>query len=225
MSKEDILLLIQSQGILPLFYHDDKEVCVSVIDSLYHAGIRCVEFTNRGAYALQNYKHLVSIINERWQGLQLGIGTILNADEASDFIKAGASFIVCPGVIPGVAEVVNKASLLWIPGCLTATEIIVAKDNDAKLVKIFPGSLSGPSYISALKEIFPDLLFMPTGGVEVTESSIRSWFNAGVCAVGLGSKVISKEALVNKDYQGIQTLVSQAMSLVKEVKEIRLAEK
>lgn len=219
MIKEDILLLIKLQGILPLFYHDDKEVCVGVINSLYKAGIRCVEFTNRGAYALENYKHLVSLVNERWQGLQLGIGTILNVNDANDFIEAGASFIVCPGVIPAVAEVVNKANLLWIPGCLTATEIIIAKDNGAKLIKIFPGSLTGPAYISALKEIFPDLLFMPTGGVEVTETSIRSWFKAGVCAVGLGSKVISKEALANKDYERIETLIREAMRLIKEVKD------
>lgn len=217
MSKEDILLLIQSQRILPLFYHDDKEVCVGVIDSLYKAGVRCVEFTNRGSYALDNYKHLLSLISERWQGLQLGIGTILNAEEAKRFIEAGASFIVCPGVIPKVAEAANEAGVLWIPGCLTATEIIIAKDNGAKLVKIFPGSLTGPSYISALKEIFPDLLFMPTGGVEVTESSIRAWFKAGVCAVGLGSKVISKEALANKDYAGIEMVIREAMRLVEEV--------
>ncbi len=222
MNKEDILLLIQSQGILPLFYHDDKDVCVSVIDSLYKAGIRCVEFTNRGANALQNYKYLVSLISERWQGVQLGIGTILNEGEAKNFIEAGASFIVCPGVIPAVAKIVNEANLLWIPGCLTATEIIVAKDNGAKLIKIFPGSLTGPSYISALKEIFPELLFMPTGGVEVSENSIHAWFKAGVCAVGLGSKVISKEALANKDYESIEALVSKALRIVKEVKNIHL---
>src|SRR6478735_7790615 len=150
MNKEEIILLIQHQRILPLFYHDDIAVCKGVIDVLFNAGIRAVEFTNRGVHALQNFIKLSSLVDERWQGLQLGIGTILNIDEAQAYIDANAAFIVCPGVIPAVAQTVQDGGLLWIPGCMTPTEIIIAKDNGAKLVKIFPGSLVGPSYISAI---------------------------------------------------------------------------
>lgn len=214
MNKEAIISLIQQQRILPLFYHNDIAVCEGVIDALYKAGIRAVEFTNRGAQALQNFAQLTSQISERWQGLQLGIGTILNAADAQAFIDAGAAFLVCPGVVPAVAEVAQQAGLLWVPGCLTPTEIITAKDNGARLVKIFPGSLVGPAYISAIKEVFSDMLFMPTGGVEVNENNIHSWFNAGVCAVGLGSKVISKKALANKDYASIEQLINEALQIV-----------
>jgi 2-dehydro-3-deoxyphosphogluconate aldolase/(4S)-4-hydroxy-2-oxoglutarate aldolase len=98
---------------------------------------------------------------------------------------------------------------------MTATEIIIAKDNGARLVKIFPGSLVGPAYISAIKDVFADMLFMPTGGVEVDEANISAWFKAGVCAVGLGSKVISKEALANKDYAAVERLITEAMDIVK----------
>ena len=212
-----MISLIAEQGILPLFYHDDINVCTGVTDALYKAGIRAVEFTNRGTNALQNYKQLTSLVNQRWQGLQLGVGTILNEHDAKTFIEAGAAFVVCPGVIPAVAAVVHEANLLWVPGCMTATEIIIAKDNGARLVKIFPGSLVGPSYISAIKEIFGDLMFMPTGGVEVSESSIGAWFKAGVCAVGLGSKVISKEALAAKDYHRIGELINEALQIIKKV--------
>ncbi|MDQ2752404.1 MAG: bifunctional 4-hydroxy-2-oxoglutarate aldolase/2-dehydro-3-deoxy-phosphogluconate aldolase [Bacteroidota bacterium] len=218
MSKEQMLSVIQQQGVLPLFYHDDIEVCVNAMDALYKAGIKAVEFTNRGAYALPNFKKLSSLVSQRWQGLQLGIGTILNAADAHNFIDAGAAFVVCPGTIPAVAKVVHQKGLLWIPGCMTATEIIIAKDNGATLVKIFPGSLVGPSYISAIKDIFPDLLFMPTGGVEVSENNISAWFTAGVCAVGLGSKVISKESLANKQYDKIETLIREALAMVKKVR-------
>ena len=212
-----MISLIAEQGILPLFYHDDIDVCIGVTDALYKGGIRAVEFTNRGTNALQNHKQLTSLVNQRWQGLQLGVGTILNEHDAKTFIEAGAAFVVCPGVIPAVAAVVHEANLLWVPGCMTATEIIIAKDNGAKLVKIFPGSLVGPSYISAIKEIFGDLMFMPTGGVEVSESSIGAWFKAGVCAVGLGSKVISKEALAAKDYHRIGELINEALQIIKKV--------
>ena len=150
--------------------------------------------------------------------MQLGIGTILNIDEAQAYIDANAAFIVCPGVIPAVAQTVQDAGLLWIPGCMTPTEIIIAKDNGAKLVKIFPGSLVGPSYISAIRDVFAEMLFMPTGGVEVNENNISAWFKAGVCAVGLGSKVISKEALANKDYGAIEQLITEAINIVQKIK-------
>ncbi len=138
--------------------------------------------------------------------------------DASSFESAGAAFIVCPGVVPDIAKTVHDAGLLWIPGCLTPTEIIMAKDNGATLVKIFPGSLVGPAYITAIKEIFPGLLFMPTGGVEVSEDNMGAWFKAGVCAVGLGSKVISKNALQHKDFTAIQQSVSEAQEIVKKVR-------
>lgn len=218
MTKQETLELIQIQGILPLFYHDDIEVCTGVIDALYNAGIKAVEFTNRGANALTNFTQLILLAAQRWQGLQLGIGTILNGADADAFIAAGATFIVCPGVIPEVAVITNNACLLWIPGCLTPTEIITAKNKGAKLVKIFPGNVVGPSYISAIKEVFSDMLFMPTGGVEVSETNMGAWFKAGVCAVGLGSKVISKHALADKDYNVIKSLVKEAIEIVKKVK-------
>lgn len=203
---------------MPLFYHDDADVCVSVIDALYKTGIKAVEFTNRGAFALTNFKKLSSLVTQRWQGLQLGVGTILNVVDANKFIDAGAAFVICPGAIPAVAEVVHQKGLLWIPGCMTATEVIIAKDNGATLVKIFPGSLVGPFYIKALKDIFPDMRFMPTGGVEVAEDNISAWFTAGVSAVGLGSKVISKEALAQKQYDTIETLVREALEIVKKIR-------
>ena len=219
MQKDEILLLIQQQGILPLFYHDDIDVCTSVLHTLYKAGIRAVEFTNRGANATANFKQISSLAAQYWQGLQLGIGTVLNATDATNFIDAGARFIVCPGVIPEVADIAREAGLLWVPGCMTPTEIIVAKSNGAQLVKIFPGSLVGASYITAIKDVFSDMLFMPTGGVEVSEANIGAWFKAGVCAVGLGSKVISKNALAQRDYAGIEQSIREAIAIVKKVRQ------
>lgn len=220
MNKESIISLIAQQGILPLFYHEDVEVCTGVIDALYRSGIRAVEFTNRGSHALTNFTILASLIQQRWQGLQLGIGTILHVADAQHFIQAGATFIVSPGVVPAVAKAIHEAGLLWVPGCLTPTEIILAKDNGAKLVKIFPGSLVGPSYITAIKEVFNDMLFMPTGGVDVNEANMSGWFIAGVCAVGLGSKVISKEALHTKNYERIEALINEALAIVKKVRSV-----
>ena len=145
-------------------------------------------------------------------GLQeLGAGTIKNKKAAIEFIDAGADFIVSSGMIEEIAEATNKNNLLWIPGCMTATEIILAENTGAILVKLFPGNLLGPSYVTAIKEIFPGLLFMPTGGVEVSEENINAWFKAGVAAVGMGSKLVSRSLVENKDFDTITTLTQQTL--------------
>ncbi len=217
---ENIISIVKEQGIIPLFYHDDAAVSIEVVNALYQAGVRVVEYTNRGSKALDNFKVLLATRAEQWPGLLLSVGTIKTAEAANQFIAAGADFIICPGVIPEAAKAVHDAGLLWVPGCMTPTEIMIAEQHGAKLVKLFPGNLLGPSFVSAVKELFPDLLFMPTGGVEVSEENIGAWFKAGVCAVGLGSKVISKDVLKNRDYATIASLAKQALTIVQSVKKI-----
>lgn len=216
--KKKILNLIVEQGILPLYFHSDSDTSVKVLRALYNAGIRAVEYTNRGEAAINNFLQLRKITDKELPGLQLGVGTIKNKIEATEFINEGADFIVCPGVIASVAELAENNDLLWIPGCLTATEIISADDLGAELIKIFPGSLVGPSYISAIKEVFSDLMFMPTGGVDTSEENLSGWFKSGVSAVGLGSKLVSKYSMETKDYVGIESLTRQTLQLVKDIK-------
>ena len=101
---------------------------------------------------------------------------------------------------------------------MTPTEIHVAENAGCKLVKLFPGNVLGPSFVSGIKELFPEMDFMPTGGVEVNKENISEWFKAGVCAVGLGSKLISKTVLENKDYSTITRLAKEALSIVQAIK-------
>ena len=108
--------------------------------------------------------------------------------------------------------------MLWVPGCMTPSEIIRAEQLGAKLVKLFPGNILGPSFLSAIKEIFPNLLFMPTGGVEAEKENLSGWFKAGVCAVGMGSKLITKASLENRDYEGIRKGTEKSLELIREVR-------
>lgn len=213
-SQKDIIGQIVQQRMLPLYFHSDKEVSINILKALYAAGIKAVEYTNRGAEAVENFKALRAVVNENMPGMKLGIGTVKTTADAENFIKAGADFIISPVVYPPVARVVEEAGLLWIPGCLTPTEIFTAEMNGAKMVKIFPGSVVGPSYISAVKELFPGLLFMPTGGVDTTAENIKEWFNSGVCAVGMGSKLISKSILQNKEYEKLTLLTKQVIEVI-----------
>ena len=212
--KENILPLIIEQGLLPLYYDDDADVSIEVLKTLYSAGIRVVEYTNRGRQALRNFKKMRKVCDEELRDMHLAAGTIKNKKAARQFIDAGADFIISPGMVKEVADVADKSNLLWIPGCMSATEIIHAENSGAKLVKIFPGNILGPSFVSSIRDIFPDLLFMPTGGVEIDSENIAAWFKAGVCAVGMGSKLLSKELLQNKDYAAIRGLVLKAIFIV-----------
>jgi 2-dehydro-3-deoxyphosphogluconate aldolase / (4S)-4-hydroxy-2-oxoglutarate aldolase len=220
-TSNQIISIVTEQGVIPLFYHDDTNESIAIVDALYNAGIRIVEYTNRGSKAIENFRALLSIRTTKWPDLFLSVGTIKTTDAAKKFIDAGADFIICPGIIPEVAKLVHDAGLVWVPGCMTTTEIIMAEQHGAKLVKLFPGSLLGPSYVSAVKEIFPGLLFMPTGGVDVSEDNLSKWFNAGVVAVGLGSKVISKELVNKKDYAAIEALAKKALAIVQTIKTVK----
>jgi 2-dehydro-3-deoxyphosphogluconate aldolase/(4S)-4-hydroxy-2-oxoglutarate aldolase len=215
--KEQILLALLDQKVLPLYYHDDAETSIGVLNALYDAGIGLVEYTNRGEKALVNFVAMKKVMKKKMPGMFLGIGTIKTRKAAKKFIDAGADFIICPTVNKDVAKEVKASGLLWIPGCMTATEISIAEEAGATMVKIFPGNILGPSYISSIRELFPDVRFMPTGGVEVEEKNLKSWFASGVVAVGMGSKLVTKDMMQNKEYDKIKTLASKALHMVREV--------
>lgn len=216
--KTEILKLIPEQGVLPLFFYKDTQVSIDVLSALYSVGIRSVEYTNRGEAALKNFREMKKVCESEMKDMYLGVGTIKNADTARAFIDAGADYIISPGLVEDAAAVADENDMLWVPGCMTPSEVIRAEQLGAKLVKLFPGNILGPSFLSAIKELFPNLLFMPTGGVEVEKENLSGWFKAGVCAVGMGSKLITKAALENKDYEGIKTGTLKTLQLIKEVR-------
>jgi 2-dehydro-3-deoxyphosphogluconate aldolase/(4S)-4-hydroxy-2-oxoglutarate aldolase len=215
MSKKDIVLdAILTQGSLPLFFYEDAQVSLEITRTLYKGGIRVFEYTNRGAAALANFKVLKKAQQEEMPDLQLGIGTIKIAAEAIAFIEAGADFIVAPVVNPEVGAIAKQNGLLWIPGCMTPTEINTAQQHGAALIKLFPANILGPEFMSSIRELFAGQLFIPTGGVELNIDSISTWFRAGVCAVGMGSKLISKKVLDNRLYEQLYTDTLKLMEMV-----------
>jgi 2-dehydro-3-deoxyphosphogluconate aldolase/(4S)-4-hydroxy-2-oxoglutarate aldolase len=216
--KQQSFDIILKQKMLPLYFNADLQVSIDILKALYHAGIRSVEYTNRGAAALKNFKALVILRNEALPGMELGIGTIKTVADAQAFMDAGADYIICPGLIPDVVKHVQDAGLLCVPGCMTTSEIIAAEQLGVTFIKLFPGNLIGPGYVSAIKDIFPNLYFMPTGGVDTTKENIQSWFDAGVCAVGMGSKLVSKSLMEHKDYTAIQKVTEEVLAIVQSIK-------
>ncbi|MCP9770549.1 bifunctional 4-hydroxy-2-oxoglutarate aldolase/2-dehydro-3-deoxy-phosphogluconate aldolase [Lacihabitans sp. LS3-19] len=189
MTKEDILKLIIEKPLVPVFYSPDLEHTKNIIQACYEGGIRVFEFTNRGILAKTVFAALVPYVKQNFPEMILGIGTIVDAKTAEDYIAMGADFIVQPGTTKEVGDVCVKHNIAWIPGVLTPTEIYQALAIGADAVKIFPGSVVGSAYVKALRGPMPDVKIMVTGGVEPTEASLKEWFGAGANAVGLGSQL------------------------------------
>lgn len=215
-TSAEILAALLDQGLLPLFYLDSRDESAEILKALYRAGVRVFEYTNRGLAALENFRYLVELKNSAMPDLQLGIGTIKSLQDAEKFIEAGADFLVSPIINPEVGKIAQQAGLLWIPGCMTPTEIDLAQQHGALLIKIFPANILGPEYIASIRELFPGQHFIPTGGVDLTAENIRAWFKAGVSAVGMGSKLISKTVIQDQAYAELQKITEAVLQTIRE---------
>jgi 2-dehydro-3-deoxyphosphogluconate aldolase/(4S)-4-hydroxy-2-oxoglutarate aldolase len=205
---------ITRQGILPLYFNTDEIISLAILRALYKAGIKAVEYTNRGPEAVANFKKMVAIRDIEVPGMLLGIGTIKNIEQAKEYYAIGADFFISPGFVPEVAQFLQSKKVLYCPGCMTPTEIITAENAGIKFIKLFPGNILTPKFMSNIKDLFPSLCFMTTGGVDTTHTSIQSWFSAGVSAVGLGSKLITKERTDNGDYDGIENETRKVLQMI-----------
>jgi 2-dehydro-3-deoxyphosphogluconate aldolase/(4S)-4-hydroxy-2-oxoglutarate aldolase len=219
MSKiQQVSDAIVAQGMLPLYFNADQEVTIEILRALYRAGIKAIEYTSRGEAALSNFTKMVEIRNTEMPDLLLGIGTIKNLQQAQEYYEVGADFFISPGFVPEVASFLKSKEVLYSPGCMTPTEIIAAENAGVKFIKLFPGNMLGPDFLSGIKDIFPKLLFMPTGGVDTTRANIEGWFKAGVSAVGMGSKLISKQLMADKDFATIESETKAVLNLIQSIK-------
>jgi 2-dehydro-3-deoxyphosphogluconate aldolase/(4S)-4-hydroxy-2-oxoglutarate aldolase len=216
-NKQAVINSILKQRMLPLYFHEDADVSVQVARTLYKAGVRVFEYTNRGDAALKNFAALKALQQNEMPGLHLGIGTVKTTEEAKAYINAGADFIVSPVINPEVGKMAHDRDMLWIPGCMTPTEIHVAQQHGAAIIKLFPANILGVEFMSSIKDLFRGQLFIPTGGVELEAENISTWFKAGVCAVGMGSKLITKQILEEHLYDQLYAKTLKALELVQSI--------
>ena len=221
MSQDRMAVLnaMFSQGIIPVFYHPDVEVCKAVIQACANGGAKCVEFTNRGDFAPHVFAELNRYFATADPSVILGVGSIVDAPTAAIYIASAARFVVGPLLNAEVAKLCNRRKVPYSPGCGSASEINYAEELGCEIVKVFPGSsVGGPEFVKAVLGPCPWTRIMPTGGVDATEESLRKWFDAGVVCVGLGSNLITKDLLANKDYKGIEAKVRATVNLVKSIR-------
>ena len=192
-------------------------MAANAIEAAYRGGVRVFEFTNRRKNSFEVFVKLQEAC-KKYPDLMLGIGTVMDAETTKKFIEAGAHFIISPILRPAMAEVCREHATPWIPGCMTLTEIVTAKEHGAAVIKVFPGSVVGPGFVSSIMPVVPGLQLMITGGVEPTESSLSAWFGAGAMCVGMGSQLVTKEILESRNWDLLQQRIGEAITIIKRVK-------
>ncbi len=217
-SKIEVLQKAAEQGMMPLFYHADIELGKKVIEACYKGGARLLEFTNRGDFAHEVFGELNKFCRAELPEMIMGVGSINDAGTASLFMQLGANFIVSASFRADIAKVCNRRKVPYMPGCGTLTEIGNAEEMGCDIVKLFPGSVYGPGFIKAIKGPQPWTTIMPTGGVAPTVENLKGWFDAGAVCVGMGSKLISKEILKNRDFKQLENKTSAALQTIQAVR-------
>ena len=214
-----VLQALEAQGVVPVFYHPDVEICKNVIQACADGGAPCIEFTNRGDFASHVFYEVTRYFADADPRVIMGVGSIVDAPTAGIYIANGAKFVVGPILNADVAKVCNRRKIPYSPGCGSASEISYAEELGCEIVKVFPGSsVGGPDFVKAVLGPMPWTRIMPTGGVDPDEASVKKWFGAGIVAAGMGSKLITQDLLDAKDYAGISRKVRETVDLIKKVR-------
>ena len=213
-SRLEVLDLLTRTGLVPLFYDADVETAKAVVGACRRGGARLIEFTNRGDFAHEVFGELRRFCREAHPDLALGVGSVADAGTAALYVQLGADFVVTPSLREDVGRVCNRRKVAWVPGCTTLSEIGRAEELGAEVVKLFPGELLGPDFVRALRGPQPWTSVMVTGGVTAEPENLRAWFEAGVTAVGMGSKLISREAVAAGDWAGLEARVRGVVGVI-----------
>jgi 2-dehydro-3-deoxyphosphogluconate aldolase/(4S)-4-hydroxy-2-oxoglutarate aldolase len=206
---------MEQTGLIPLFFNNDVDIAKKILKACYDGGARLLEFTARGDFAVEIFSELSKYAITKLPGMIIGVGSVTDAAAASLYMQLGANFIVTPVLREDIALVCNRRKVLWSPGCGTLTEIARAEELGCEIVKLFPGGIYGPNFVKGIKGPQPWTSIMPTGGVAPTKENLEAWFNAGVTCVGMGSKLIAKEANGTYDFVKIENKTRESLQIIK----------
>ncbi len=216
ISIEDVVRRIGDVGIIPVVRAASVDEANRAVEAICAGGIPVVEITMTVPNAITVIRELVQ---RRGGDVLIGAGTVTNAEQAESCVRAGAQFLVSPGLATSVLSVARVHNRLAIPGALTPTELMNAQEQGARLVKIFPcGNVGGPKYLKSLKAPFPQAQLIPTGGVNTANAA--EFIAAGAFALGVGADLIDAAALREGN---LDKIVSAAKELVQAVASSRPA--
>lgn len=214
-SRLETLNRMKQIGLVPVYYQADAETAVQIAAACCAGGATVLEFTNRGDRAMEVFRQVAEFRDTQQPELVLGVGSIVDAPTAALYIAAGADFVVGPVLDENVARMCNARKIPYCPGCGSATEIHQAHLLGVEICKVFPGGcVGGASFVKSVKGPMPWSEMMPTGGVSPTEESLTEWLTAGVACIGMGSKLVTKELVQQKNFQQLTKNVRETLDCI-----------
>ncbi len=198
MKRETTLLRMVECGVVAVIRAQSAGQLLDIAKALMEGGVTGIEVTMSTPKAIAGIEKLSDVLGDK---VVIGVGTVLDAATCSAAIGAGAEFVVSPVLCPAVVETTRKLGKVSIPGAFTPTEILTAWSAGADVVKVFPATSMGPQYIKDLLAPMPFLRLTPTGGVSAKNAG--EWIKAGAVAVGAGSTLVTKEAMIQSDWAAI----------------------
>ncbi len=203
MDERKVINEIIDRGIVAVVRASSHEKAESIIDACIKGGISVIEIT----FTVPNVESLIEKIVKKYRenDILIGAGTVTDFTQCKNAFLSGAEFIVGPGFDQDVLDCCTNNNVVYIPGCMTITEIMSATKKGCELIKLFPGSLFGPEFIKAVKGPLPDIKIMPTGGVDL--ENIEEWINSGAVALGIGSQLTYPSK--SNDYDKIESIAKE----------------
>jgi 2-dehydro-3-deoxyphosphogluconate aldolase/(4S)-4-hydroxy-2-oxoglutarate aldolase len=200
-------------GIVAVVRTDTSEELVDVSRALKNGGIDVIEITMTTPNALQVIADVSKVMG---QDVLVGVGSVLDPETARAAILAGAEFIVAPTYSPAVVEMAHRYGCSVTPGAFTPSEVLAAWEGGADMVKIFPARVGGPKYMKDLRAPMPQLKLVPTGGVDITNAA--EFIKAGAAALGVGSALVRKDAVKNKDFAALKGFAEEYVAEIRKAR-------
>lgn len=198
--RAETVAYIEKEKIIAIIRAQSSQALMEVVEALKAGGISCIEVTMTTPGALE----VLEEVRKKRDDVLFGAGTILDPETARLCILKGAQFLVTPTLNDRVIEMAHRYDVPIIPGALTPTEILRAWECGAEVVKVFPASSLGPSYIRELKGPFPQIKLCPTGGVNL--ENIADFLKAGASCVGVGGSLVRKDLIEGKKWEELANL-------------------
>jgi len=197
MARGDVVRRMEATGVVAVVRLTDPAVGEDVARALIAGGVDAIEITMTVPRAAE----LIETLVEALPNALIGAGTVTTPETARTVIDAGAKFVVSPVYRPRLVEACHERGVASMPGCFSPTEILAAWDQGADLIKIFPATSLGPSFIKDLRGPFPSIKVMPTGGV--SRDNAADWIRAGAAAIGVGSALVDPKAVEARRFDDI----------------------
>ena len=214
LTAADIIHQIESTGVVAIIRASSSDELIDVVRALCDGGLTCIEVTMTTPNALELIRQARDAVGD---AAAIGVGTVLDAPTARAAMLAGAQFVVAPGTDIPTIKLCRTHGVPILPGAFTPTEIINAWKAGADFVKVFPTSTVGAQYIKDLRGPLPQIKLVPTGGV--TLDTVKDFIQAGANAVGVGSSLVTKQAVKNRDVTALKAAAAEWLKRVRQARE------